>query len=188
MTEQESPRGQLWHGRFSSGPAEELMAFTVSLPFDKVLWHDDITGSRAHVNGLERAKLLSSEEAESVRVALSQVHDEFASGQFNFAPSDEDIHTAIERRVTELAGNAGAKLHTARSRNDQVATALRLWTRRELTLVAGRVLDLVDVLVASADAAGWGKGSVYMPGYTHLQRAQPVQLSHHLAAHAWSLL
>ena len=78
MTEQESSRGQLWHGRFSSGPAEELMAFTVSLPFDKVLWHDDITGSRAHVNGLERAKLLSSEEAESVRVALSQVHDEFS--------------------------------------------------------------------------------------------------------------
>jgi len=188
VTEQESSRGQLWHGRFSSGPAEELMAFTVSLPFDKVLWHDDITGSRAHVNGLERAKLLSSEEAESVRVALSQVHDEFSSGQFSFAPSDEDIHTAIERRVTELAGNAGAKLHTARSRNDQVATALRLWTRRELTLVAGRVLDLVDVLVASADAAGWGKGSIYMPGYTHLQRAQPVQLSHHLAAHAWSLL
>ena len=103
-------------------------------------------------------------------------------------PSDEDIHTAIERRVTEIAGSAGAKLHTARSRNDQVATALRLWTRRELTLVAGRVLDLIDVLVASADAAGWGKGSIYMPGYTHLQRAQPVQLSHHLAAHAWSLL
>ena len=131
---------------------------------------------------------MSSEEAEAVRIALSQVHDEFSSGQFSFMPSDEDIHTAIERRVTEIAGSAGAKLHTARSRNDQVATALRLWTRRELTLVAGRVLDLIDVLVASADAAGWGKGSIYMPGYTHLQRAQPVQLSHHLAAHAWSLL
>jgi argininosuccinate lyase len=188
MTEQDAQRGQLWHGRFASGPAEELMAFTASLPVDQVLWHDDITGSRAHVNGLERAKLLSSEEAEAVRVALSQVHDEFSSGQFSFVPSDEDIHTAIERRVTEIAGSAGAKLHTARSRNDQVATALRLWTRRELTLVAGRVLDLIDVLVASADAAGWGKGSIYMPGYTHLQRAQPVQLSHHLAAHAWSLL
>ena len=188
MTEQDAQRGQLWHGRFASGPAEELMAFTASLPFDQVLWHDDITGSRAHVNGLERAKLLSSEEAEAVRIALSQVHDEFSSGQFSFMPSDEDIHTAIERRVTEIAGSAGAKLHTARSRNDQVATALRLWTRRELTLVAGRVLDLIDVLVASADAAGWGKGSIYMPGYTHLQRAQPVQLSHHLAAHAWSLL
>ena len=188
MTEQDAQRGQLWHGRFASGPAEELMAFTTSLPFDQVLWHDDITGSRAHVNGLERAKLLSTEEAEAVRIALSQVHDEFSSGQFSFMPSDEDIHTAIERRVTEIAGSAGAKLHTARSRNDQVATALRLWTRRELTLVAGRVLDLIDVLVASADAAGWGKGSIYMPGYTHLQRAQPVQLSHHLAAHAWSLL
>ena len=180
--------GHLWHGRFSSGPADELMAFTASLPFDKNLWHDDIIGSRAHVNGLERAGLLSVDEAESVRRALDTVHAEFSSGAFDFVESDEDIHTAIERRVTEIAGDAGAKLHTARSRNDQVATALRLWTRRNLIEVGSRVLGLVDVLVACADSAGWAEGSLYLPGYTHLQRAQPVQLSHHLAAHAWSLL
>ncbi|MFM7095561.1 MAG: lyase family protein, partial [Actinomycetota bacterium] len=111
--------GHLWHGRFSSGPADELMAFTASLPFDRHLWHDDITGSRAHVNGLERAGLLTSDEAESVRRALDVVHGEFAAGTFDFVDSDEDIHTAIERRVTEIAGDAGAKLHTSRSRNDQ---------------------------------------------------------------------
>jgi len=180
--------GHLWHGRFSSGPADELMAFTASLPFDRHLWHDDITGSRAHVNGLERAGLLTSDEAEAVRRALDVVHGEFAAGSFDFVDSDEDIHTAIERRVTEIAGDAGAKLHTSRSRNDQVATALRLWTRRNLLEVSDRILALVDTLVASADAAGWGEGGIYLPGYTHLQRAQPVQLAHHLAAHAWSLL
>ena len=180
--------GHLWHGRFSSGPADELMAFTASLPFDKNLWHDDITGSKAHVNGLERAGLLDSQEAEAVRRALDTVHAEFSNGDFEFVASDEDIHTAIERRVTEIAGAAGAKLHTSRSRNDQVATALRLWTRRNLTDIAGRTLELVDVLLSCADSAGWGEGSMYLPGYTHLQRAQPVQLAHHLAAHSWSLL
>ncbi len=180
--------GHLWHGRFSSGPADELMAFTASIPFDKNLWHDDIIGSKAHVNGLERAALLTADEAESVRRALDTVHGEFTAGSFEFVDSDEDIHTAIERRVTEIAGDAGAKLHTSRSRNDQVATALRLWTRRNLIEVGSRVLGLVDVLVSCADTAGWVEGSVYLPGYTHLQRAQPVQLSHHLAAHAWSLL
>ena len=186
MTDNNS--GHLWHGRFSSGPADELMAFTASLPFDKNLWHDDITGSKAHVNGLERAGLLDAQEAEAVRRALDTVHAEFSNGDFEFVASDEDIHTAIERRVTEIAGAAGAKLHTSRSRNDQVATALRLWTRRNLTDIAGRTLELVDVLLSCADTAGWGEGSMYLPGYTHLQRAQPVQLSHHLAAHAWSLL
>jgi argininosuccinate lyase len=186
MTDNNS--GHLWHGRFSSGPADELMAFTASLPFDKNLWHDDITGSKAHVNGLERAGLLDAQEAEAVRRALDTVHAEFGNGDFEFVASDEDIHTAIERRVTEIAGPAGAKLHTSRSRNDQVATALRLWTRRNLTEIAGRTLELVDVLLSCADTAGWAEGSLYLPGYTHLQRAQPVQLSHHLAAHAWSLL
>ena len=98
-------------------------------------------------------------------------------------PTDEDIHTAIERRVTELAGPAGAKLHTGRSRNDQVATALRLWCKRELPPVARRVLELQQVLLRRAEEAG----EAYLPGYTHLQRAQPVLLAHHLLAHGWAL-
>jgi argininosuccinate lyase len=93
----------LWHGRFAGGPAEELLAYTVSLPFDRRLWADDITGSRAHVRGLVRSGLLDGDEASSVLAALDAVADELGSGTFTFLPSDEDIHTAVERRVTELA-------------------------------------------------------------------------------------
>ena len=173
----------LWHGRFAGGPADELMAFTVSLPFDQRLATDDVTGSRAHVGGLVRAGILSVAEADAVLSALDQVEVELSEGSFAFVPSDEDIHTAVERRVTELAGPAGAKLHTGRSRNDQVATDLRLFTKRELLAVAGRVVLLQDVLLDLAASAG----EAYLPGYTHLQRAQPVLLAHHLLAHGWAL-
>jgi argininosuccinate lyase len=117
----------LWHGRFAGGPSDELLAFTVSLPFDRRLAGDDIAGSRAHVRGLGRVGILDDAEVKAVLVALDQVEGELVDGTFAFAPSDEDIHTAVERRVTELAGPAGAKLHTGRSRNDQVATDLRLF-------------------------------------------------------------
>ncbi|MGE0880105.1 MAG: argininosuccinate lyase [Acidimicrobiia bacterium] len=173
----------LWHGRFGDGPAEELLAYTVSLPFDRRLWLDDITGSRAHVRGLVRGGILDGDEAAKVLSALDQVGMEIANGSFAFMPSDEDIHTAVERRVTELAGPAGAKLHTGRSRNDQVATDLRLWTKRELRETVRRILALQTVLLRRADEAG----DAYLPGYTHLQRAQPVMLAHHLLAHAWAL-
>jgi argininosuccinate lyase len=173
----------LWHGRFEGGPADELLAFTVSLPFDRRLAGDDIVGSRAHVLGLGRAGILDDTEVKAVLDALDQVEGELRDETFSFVPSDEDIHTAVERRVTELAGPAGAKLHTGRSRNDQVATDLRLFAKRELRAVAGRVLDLQQVLVDRASAAG----ESYLPGYTHLQRAQPVLLAHHLLAHAWAL-
>ncbi|MCU1499595.1 MAG: argH [Acidimicrobiales bacterium] len=173
----------LWHGRFAGGPADELLAYTVSLPFDRRLAPDDITGSRAHVRGLVRGGILDGDEASAVLAALDQVEEELAEGRFTFAPSDEDIHTAVERRVTELAGDAGAKIHTGRSRNDQVATDLRLYTKRALLQVAQRVLALQEVLQTRAIDAG----DTYLPGYTHLQRAQPVLLSHHLLAHGWAL-
>jgi argininosuccinate lyase len=102
--------------------------------------------------------------------------------------SDEDIHTAIERRVTELVGPGGGKLHTGRSRNDQVATAFRHHLKAELDVIAGRVMDLVEVLGARADEAGTGEDGTYLPGYTHLQHAQPILLSHHLMAHGWALM
>jgi len=173
----------LWHGRFEGGPAEELMAFTVSLPFDARLAADDLAGSRAHVRGLARGGILTDAERDDVLVALDAVEAELASGSFTFVPSDEDIHTAVERRVTELAGPAGAKLHTGRSRNDQVATDLRLFAKRELAVVARRVLALQEVLLDRASEAG----DAYLPGYTHLQQAQPVLLAHHLLAHGWAL-
>jgi argininosuccinate lyase len=158
------------------------MAYTVSLSFDQRLWHDDIVGSRAHVAGLARVGLLTEVERNEVLAALDQVHSELSEGRFEYAASDEDIHTAVERRVTEIAGPSGAKLHTARSRNDQVATDLRLWCKRELVEVARGLYDLQQVLLTRAIEAG----QTYLPGYTHLQRAQPVLLSHHLLAHGWA--
>ena len=172
----------LWHGRFAEEPAEELLGFTSSLDFDRRLAGDDIEGSRAHVAMLGRVGLLSDEEVEAVTTALDTVDKELAEGTFAFAPTDEDIHTAIERRVTDLAGPAGAKLHTGRSRNDQVAPDLRLFLRREGRAVADAVHELQSVLVRRATDAG----DTYLPGYTHLQRAQPVLLAHHLLAHFWA--
>jgi argininosuccinate lyase len=174
----------LWQGRFGNdGPAEELLAFTVSLDFDRRLASDDITGSKAHVRGLERGKVLTGEEAAVILTALDRVELELNSGAFAFAPGDEDVHTAIERRVTEIAGTAGAKLHTGRSRNDQVATAMRLYTKREVLEVARLVVALQRTLLERAQEVG----DTYLPGYTHMQRAQPVLLAHHLLAHGWAL-
>ena len=144
---------------------------------------DDIAGSRAHVRVLGRVGMLDAAERDDVLDALDTVEGELAEGSFVFEPSDEDIHTAVERRVTELAGAAGAKLHTGRSRNDQVATDLRLYAKREL----------LDVARARARAAGrccstapMRPATQYLPGYTHLQRAQPVLLAHHFLAHGWA--
>ncbi len=175
----------LWQGRLDAEAADGLMAFTASLSVDVRLAADDVAGSKAHVRGLQRGGLLSPEEATTVLEALDTVGEELSSGTFRFGPGDEDVHTAVERRVTELAGAAGAKLHTGRSRNDQVATDLRLWTKRELTTVARGVVRFQRVLLARAQWA-LDRG-VYLPGYTHLQRAQPVLLAHHLLAHAWAL-
>ena len=178
------PSGKaLWHGRFAGGPSDELMAFTESLSFDNKLWADDIAGSLAHVAGLAHGGIISDLERDLIREALNDVAAEMATGTFVFQASDEDIHTAVERRVTEIAGPAGAKLHTGRSRNDQSATDVRRWLKRELLGVAGRIIDLQEVLVTRAEQAE----GVYLPGYTHLQRAQPVLLAHHLLAHGWAL-
>ena len=189
MGEQDVAAGAaLWHGRFASGPSRDLMDFTESIGFDRRLWADDIAGSTAHVQMLAHVGLMSPSDAAKVSDALAVVHAEMSGGTFEFVESDEDIHTAIERRVTQIAGEPGARLHTGRSRNDQVATAMRLWGRREMRVVALAAMDLVDVLVARADEADGVAPPLAIPGYTHLQRAQPVLLSHHLRAHAWALL
>ena len=174
---------RLWEGRLQSTPAPELTAFTNSLAFDRRLAADDVDGSKAHVRGLGQAGILSAEEVSILITALGRVGEELGSGTFAFVDTDEDVHTAIERRVTEIAGDVGAKLHTGRSRNDQVATALRLFTRRELAGLTTRVVALQRTLLAKSEAAG----DAYLPGYTHLQRAQPVLLAHHLLAHGWAL-
>jgi argininosuccinate lyase len=174
----------LWKGRISTGMAESVATFTVSLPFDKALAPDDLVGSRAHVKGLGKVGILTDSEVSQLLDTLDLVEEEFETGSFVFEPGDEDIHTAIERRVTELAGDAvGAKLHTGRSRNDQIATDLRLWCRRSLVGLAAEVMALQDVLAQRALEAA----DIYLPGYTHMQRAQPVLLAHHLLAHGWAL-
>jgi argininosuccinate lyase len=173
----------LWQGRLSGGTADVVMEYSTSLAFDRRLAADDLAGSRAHVRGLGRGGLLGAEEVATLLDALDRVEEELESGAFEFVPDDEDIHTAIERRVTQLAGDVGAKLHTGRSRNDQIATDLRLYAKRELTALAREVLGLQEVLLARAEETD----GAYLPGYTHLQRAQPVLLAHHLLAHGWSL-
>src|SRR5579871_6889609 len=141
----------LWQGRFGDAdPAEELLAYTTSLSYDQRLAGDDIAGSRAHVHGLAGAGLVSQSEARILLAALDRVADELTSGTLVFQPGDEDVHTAIERRVTEIAGDVGARLHTGRSRNDQVATDLRLWCRRTLLVVADEIMALQEVLARRA--------------------------------------
>lgn len=172
----------LWHGRFEGGPSEALQALNDSLPFDQRMFREDIAGSRAHVRMLCDVGLFTEDERDSVLTALDAVEGEIESGSFEFKVNDEDIHTAVERRVTELEAN-GAKMHTGRSRNDQVATDMRLWTRGAIDEVIDLTEQLMRTLLAQAEAAG----DAYLPGYTHLQQAQPVALSHHLLAHGWAL-
>ena len=172
----------LWHGRFAGGPSEALQALNDSLPFDRRMFREDIAGSRAHVRMLCDVGLLTDIERDTVVAALDTVEQEIESETFEFAINDEDIHTAVERRVTELEP-AGAKMHTGRSRNDQVATDVRLWTRGAIDEVVELIVRIQRTLLASAEAAG----DAYLPGYTHLQHAQPVALSHHLLAHGWAL-
>ena len=173
---------KLWGGRFEAKTDALMDRFQNSIAFDQRLYRADIRGSQAYARALLRAGLLTAAECQEIERGLEAVLVEFEADTFELLPSDEDIHTAVERRVTEISGAAGAKLHTARSRNDQVATDLRLWCKRELVEVARGLYDLQQVLLTRAIEAG----DTYLPGYTHLQRAQPVLLSHHLLAHGWA--
>lgn len=180
MTEQDD--AYLWAGRFGEAPSDELLVFTESLSVDQRLAQDDVDGTRAHVKMLARAGLLSDGERGALNEALDQIEDELRDSTFVFVGADEDIHSAIERRLIELAGATGRKVHAGRSRNDQSATDLRLYVRRVGRRLVEAIQDLQTVLVARAEEAG----EAYLPGYTHLQRAQPVLLAHHLLAHFWA--
>lgn len=170
--------------RFETPPDPLFSRINTSIGFDRRLWREDIRGSHAHARALERAGVLSAEERTQIDTGLDQLAGELERGEFAFRDSDEDIHTAVERRLTESIGALGGKLHTGRSRNDQVATDLALYVRgrseRALELTAKLMSRLVELAEAHAD---WS-----MPGYTHLQRAQPVYLGHHLLAYFWMLL
>ena len=175
----------LWHGRFAGGPSEALRALNDSLPFDRRMFKEDIAGSRAHVQMLQAVGLLDSAELSEILVALDTVEEEMEQGKFDWAESDEDIHTAVERRATELAP-AAAKMHTGRSRNDQVANDVRLVAIGEIDSLTEVLAALIGALLSRAQEAL--EREIYLPGYTHLHRAQPVELAHHLAAYCWMFL
>jgi argininosuccinate lyase len=170
---------KLWGGRFRGQTHRLVEAFTSSLSFDRQLYPYDIQGSIAHAKTLARAKVLSRRETAAILQGLEKVRAELDTGQFQFCETDEDIHMAIERRLTELIGPVGGKLHTGRSRNDQVALDLRLFLRAAL----GDLLDGIRRFQLALLAQARKHLDVVMPGYTHLQRAQPVLLAHHLLAY-----
>ena len=175
----------LWHGRFSGDASEALRELNDSLPFDRRMYREDIKGSCAHVEMLHHVGLVTDEELSEILAALEKVAGEISDGSFEWMQSDEDIHTAVERRATELT-SAAAKIHTGRSRNDQVAGDLRLVALAEIDSLSSVIFDLIEVLLKRAEEAH--KAGIYLPGYTHLQRAQPVGLAHHFGAFCWMFL
>ncbi|MFN8103170.1 MAG: argininosuccinate lyase [Acidimicrobiia bacterium] len=173
----------LWHGRFDEEPTAALWDFSVDLGVDAQLWPYDVAVNRAHARMLGERGILDRAAVAAVLEALDTVEREFGDGEFVWVAGDEDVHMAIERRVTELAGAAGASIHAARSRNDQVSTDFRLWCRD----CATRLGHATDALVATLCELAVAHAGDLAPGYTHLQRAQPVTLGHSLLAHAAAL-
>jgi argininosuccinate lyase len=175
--------GRLWGGRFSAGPDEAAWALGVSTSFDRHLWRQDLAGSAAHARELHRIGVLDEGERDAMLDALDRCGQLFADGAFPFVATDEDVHGAIERWLVDELGPLGGKLRAGRSRNDQIASDLRLWCRDACDDLVHLVGGLQSAFVEQADAhLGW-----HAPGYTHLQRGQPVLLSHHLLAYVWML-
>lgn len=176
----EAPK-KLWGGRFS-GAVDPLMdAFNASIHFDKRMYAADCIGSIAYAKALAKNGIISEAERDQLVEGLQAVMEEWEAGKFVIVAGDEDIHTANERRLGELIGSVAGKLHTGRSRNDQVATDMRIWLRDEAHKILAHVKELIAVAVARAEK----ELDVIMPGYTHLQRAQPIRWSHFLLSHAW---
>ena len=179
------PGGQLWGGRFTGGPAQALAALSLSTHFDWRLAAHDQAGSKAHARVLRRAGLLTSDELAGMLTALDSLAADVRSGAFGPGPEDEDVHSALERGLVERAGpELGGRLRAGRSRNDQIATLIRMYLREQARELAGQLCALVAALAGQAER----HLGVAMPGRTHLQHAQPILLSHHLLAHCWAML
>ena len=170
---------KLWGGRFSKNTNELVDAFNASIEFDKRLYHEDIRGSIAHATMLGRAGIIPVADAEEIVNGLKQILADIEAGDFSFEVSLEDIHMNIEARLTERIGSAGARLHTARSRNDQVALDMHMYMKREVVEIGELLLKFEQVLLTVAKE----HEKTLMPGYTHLQRAQPITFAHHLLAY-----
>ncbi|XP_077510646.1 argininosuccinate lyase isoform X2 [Amblyomma americanum] len=175
---------KLWGGRFSGKTSDTMLKFNNSVHFDQRLWKEDLEGSMAYAKALQRAGIVSQQEAEAICRGLSEMENEWHAEAFHISQDDEDIHSANERRLKEIVGHKmGGKLHTGRSRNDQVATDLRLWTRKSVATLIDLIKHFVEITCARAES----EIDVLMPGYTHLQRAQPIRLSHWMLSYAWFL-
>jgi len=172
---------QLWGGRFSGETDELMRQFNDSFHFDRRLYKHDIMGSMAYARALARAGLITDQERDTLIGGLETVQAEFDDESFKALPTDEDIHTAVERRLTEIVGPVGGKLHTGRSRNDQVALDIRLWLRDALRQVQADLAQVQAALVEQAEVAV----DAILPGYTHLQAAQPIRFSHWLMSYFW---
>jgi argininosuccinate lyase len=181
---EEGSRGGLFGkgGRFVGAVDPLMEKFNASIGYDQALCFVDLQGSRAYAKALARAGILTEDESDQLVQGLHEVEKEWADGSFVTVPSDEDIHTANERRLGELIGPLSGKLHTGRSRNDQVATDVRLWLRAEIEVMQSNLHALIATAAARAEA----EVDMLMPGYTHLQPAQPIRWSHWLLSHAWS--
>ena len=169
----------LWGGRFASGPGALMEQMNASIEFDKALYTQDIEGSRAHCTLLGSVGILSDDDCNAILKGLDTIQNEIESGDFVFSPALEDIHMHIESRLIELVGDPGARLHTARSRNDQVATDFRLWVRDAIDRLDPSLRALQSALIDQAEA----EAATVLPGLTHLQPAQPVTFGHHMLAY-----
>ncbi len=169
----------LWSGRFSESPSDTMVRINASISFDKKLYKKDIEASKVHATMLGNQKIISEVELKKIISALNKIENEFKKNKIKFNDKLEDIHTHVENRLIELLGSLGKKLHTARSRNDQVATDIKLWIREENNLINQLLQDLQKILIIKAEK----NILTYMPGFTHLQAAQPITLAHHLLAY-----
>jgi argininosuccinate lyase len=172
-------KSEAWSALFSEPMSELVKRYTASVAFDQRLWKADIEGSIAHADMLAAQKIIAAEDLAAIRKGMAQIAAEIEAGQFEWKLDLEDVHLNIEARLTQLAGDAGKRLHTGRSRNDQIATDVRLWLRGEIDLIAALLADLQKALLDLADK----NADTVMPGFTHLQVAQPVTFGHHLLAY-----
>jgi len=171
---------KMWGGRFAAGPGALMQAINVSIGFDRRLAAQDITGSKAHSDMLAAQGIITAEDRDAIHAGLDEIKAEIDGGIFPWSEELEDIHLNIEARLKDKIGEAGGRLHTGRSRNDQVATDFRLWVRDHVVLFQNQLTALITELVKQADA----HANVIMPGFTHLQSAQPVTFGHHMLAYA----
>jgi argininosuccinate lyase len=171
----------LWGGRFSEPADDALRRLNDSLPYDRRLYRQDIEGSLAYSQAIADAGVITQPESQEIQAGLKQVLEEFSAGKFEFGPDDEDIHSAVERRLIELVGPVGGKLHTGRSRNDQVATDMRLWTMHALSEIDTLLADVQSAVLKQSEH----HLNTLMPGFTHLQPAQPISVAHWMMSFFW---